>query len=68
MFRVVHQFTMFIPQLHNHKNTLVPEIIVTETVRRIRESYGNNIYFIRKWSWLPEIFNKFAYMVLPEHV
>jgi len=50
MFRVVHQLTMFIPQLHDHKNTLVPEIIVRETVPRIREIYGNNIYFIRKWS------------------
>jgi hypothetical protein len=68
MFRVVNQFTIFIPQLHNHKNTLVPENIVTETVRRICESYGNNMYFIRKWPGLLEISNKFAYTVLPEHV
>ena len=60
MFRVVNQFTIFIPQLLNHKNTLVPEIIVKENVRRIRESYGNNTYFIRKWPGLPEIFNKFT--------
>jgi hypothetical protein len=62
MFRVVIQFTIFIPQLHNHKNTLVPETTVTETVRRLRESNGNNThaYFIRTWPGRPEIFNKFT--------
>jgi hypothetical protein len=65
MFRTVNQFTVFIPQMHNHNNTLLPEATGTETVRRICENYGNNIYFIRKWSGLPEIFNKFTYRVLP---
>jgi hypothetical protein len=68
MFRIVNQFIVFIPQMHNRKNTLDPETTVTESVRRIRDSYGNNIYFIRKWSGLPMIFNKFTYRALPEHV